>query len=69
MPLVFAYIYGIASQSSVKGILVKIMHSKKEELHLVSRDFKDVGNFGRGLLRNKATQKANEQSSIYSYEE
>lgn len=57
---VFAYWYMMVSQSSVNGQLIKILHSKKEEIRLLSKDMKRMGLRER-IFENKADQASRDE--------
>lgn len=65
MRFVMAYWYSMVSQSSVNGRLIKILHSKKEEISLLNKDLKNVGIRER-IMENKADQMAREEQQDYN---
>lgn len=55
MRFAFAYWYAMVSQSSVRGKLIQILHSRKEEISLLNKDLKTMGLRER-IMENKAHQ-------------
>jgi hypothetical protein len=65
MRFVYTYLYAMASQSSVHGRLIKVLHSKKEEISLLQKDQKSSGLRER-LFENRAEKMAREEEAYES---
>jgi len=57
---VYTYFMMMVSQSSIQGKFIKLIHSKKEEISLTSKDLKASGGIKDRIIENKANRSSNE---------
>lgn len=59
---VYTYFMVMVSQSSVQGRFIKLVHSKKEEISLTSKDLKSMSMKDR-IMENKANRSSDQEDS------